>query len=276
MQVLPRGAGPVPPLTAGSNACHLQVVATSTAAARSCWRRLDNLGKRRGRRGAAVWGPCSRAARGAAGLSASGVTPVGSARRRRPRGHRERSPRRLGFRASGGLRRAQGQGLAPPTTVRCRRRPGCSPPSGWKAAPVLWSQAQVLVRGAVEAVVLNAGVRAKSCTGPAGFADTHQPVGCRDRGRHRGRARRRRPTPGSSRSIGSRTPISPVEATATRPAPVPSAVAHGLGGPVGVREAGRAGAGVGAAGVEHDGLDRAAGERPAATTARGRPSPGWR
>ena len=40
-----------------------------------------------------------------------------------------------------------------------------------KAAPVLWSQ-QVLTRGAVEAVVLNAG-GANACTGPAGFADTH-------------------------------------------------------------------------------------------------------
>ncbi len=41
-----------------------------------------------------------------------------------------------------------------------------------KAAPVLWSQA-VLVGGEVRAVVLNSG-GANACTGPAGFADTHQ------------------------------------------------------------------------------------------------------
>ncbi|MCW2528963.1 MAG: Amino-acid N-acetyltransferase [Pseudonocardiales bacterium] len=41
-----------------------------------------------------------------------------------------------------------------------------------KAAPVLWSQ-QVLVDQRVQAVVLNAG-GANACTGPAGFADTHQ------------------------------------------------------------------------------------------------------
>jgi glutamate N-acetyltransferase/amino-acid N-acetyltransferase len=41
-----------------------------------------------------------------------------------------------------------------------------------KAAPVLWSQ-QVLAAGQVRAVVLNSG-GANACTGPAGFADTHQ------------------------------------------------------------------------------------------------------
>jgi glutamate N-acetyltransferase / amino-acid N-acetyltransferase len=41
-----------------------------------------------------------------------------------------------------------------------------------KAAPVVWSQ-QVLAAGQVRAVVLNSG-GANACTGPAGFADTHQ------------------------------------------------------------------------------------------------------
>jgi glutamate N-acetyltransferase / amino-acid N-acetyltransferase len=41
-----------------------------------------------------------------------------------------------------------------------------------KAAPVLWSQ-QVVAGGQVRAVVLNSG-GANACTGPAGFADTHQ------------------------------------------------------------------------------------------------------
>lgn len=41
-----------------------------------------------------------------------------------------------------------------------------------KAAPVLWSE-QVLAGGHVRAVVLNSG-GANACTGPAGFADTHQ------------------------------------------------------------------------------------------------------
>jgi glutamate N-acetyltransferase / amino-acid N-acetyltransferase len=41
-----------------------------------------------------------------------------------------------------------------------------------KAAPVVWSQ-QVLSAGQVRAVVLNSG-GANACTGPAGFADTHQ------------------------------------------------------------------------------------------------------
>jgi glutamate N-acetyltransferase/amino-acid N-acetyltransferase len=40
-----------------------------------------------------------------------------------------------------------------------------------KAAPVVWSR-QVLVGGAVRAVVLNSG-GANACTGPAGFQDTH-------------------------------------------------------------------------------------------------------
>jgi glutamate N-acetyltransferase / amino-acid N-acetyltransferase len=41
-----------------------------------------------------------------------------------------------------------------------------------KAAPVLWSQ-QVVAGQTVRAVVLNSG-GANACTGPAGFADTHQ------------------------------------------------------------------------------------------------------
>jgi glutamate N-acetyltransferase / amino-acid N-acetyltransferase len=41
-----------------------------------------------------------------------------------------------------------------------------------KAAPVLWSE-QVLRAGRLRAVVLNSG-GANACTGPAGFADTHQ------------------------------------------------------------------------------------------------------
>jgi glutamate N-acetyltransferase/amino-acid N-acetyltransferase len=41
-----------------------------------------------------------------------------------------------------------------------------------KAAPVLWSQ-QVLLGGRLRGVVLNSG-GANACTGPAGFADTHQ------------------------------------------------------------------------------------------------------
>jgi glutamate N-acetyltransferase / amino-acid N-acetyltransferase len=41
-----------------------------------------------------------------------------------------------------------------------------------KAAPVLWTE-QVLTGGRLRAVVLNAG-GANACTGPTGFADTHQ------------------------------------------------------------------------------------------------------
>ncbi|HKN52642.1 MAG TPA: bifunctional glutamate N-acetyltransferase/amino-acid acetyltransferase ArgJ, partial [Amycolatopsis sp.] len=41
-----------------------------------------------------------------------------------------------------------------------------------KAAPVLWTE-QVLTSGRLRAVVLNSG-GANACTGPAGFADTHQ------------------------------------------------------------------------------------------------------
>ncbi len=42
----------------------------------------------------------------------------------------------------------------------------------FKAAPVLWSQ-QAVADGAVRAVILNSG-GANACTGPEGFADTHQ------------------------------------------------------------------------------------------------------
>ena len=59
-------------------------------------------------------------------------------------------------------------------------------------------------------------------------------------------------TPASSRSIGSRSPIRPVEQTATSPAPMPERGGDVLGGAVRVGEAGGPGAGVGAAGVEHD------------------------
>src|SRR5262249_17527936 len=41
-----------------------------------------------------------------------------------------------------------------------------------KAAPVLWTQ-QVIKDGRLSAVVLNSG-GANACTGPEGFADTHQ------------------------------------------------------------------------------------------------------
>ena len=64
-------------------------------------------------------------------------------------------------------------------------------------------------------------------------------------------------TPASSRSIGRRSPIRPVEQTATSPADSSSAIGDPLRGGVGVLEAGRAGAGVGAAGVEDDGVDPA-------------------
>ena len=40
------------------------------------------------------------------------------------------------------------------------------------AAPVLWSQ-QVVADGSARAVVVNSG-GANACTGPEGFADTHQ------------------------------------------------------------------------------------------------------
>ena len=67
-------------------------------------------------------------------------------------------------------------------------------------------------------------------------------------------------TPASSRSIGSRSPIRPVEQTATSPAPMPQAVGDALGGQVGVGEPGRPGAGVRAAGVQHDGAQPAVGD----------------
>ena len=67
-------------------------------------------------------------------------------------------------------------------------------------------------------------------------------------------------------SIGSRTPISPVEQTATSTAPMPSGRlqrTRPLGGAVGVGEAVRAGARVGAAGVQDHGLQRARRAAPA-------------
>ena len=71
--------------------------------------------------------------------------------------------------------------------------------------------------------------------------------------------------------IGSRSPISPVEQTATSPAETPSAVGDLLGGGVGVLEALRAGAGVGAAGVEDDGVDPAVAQHLLAPDAPARP-----
>ena len=65
-------------------------------------------------------------------------------------------------------------------------------------------------------------------------------------------------TPASSRSIGRRSPMSPVEQTATSIAPHPSTSADLLGGVVGVGEPVGPGAGVGAAGVEHDRAQRRA------------------
>ena len=64
-------------------------------------------------------------------------------------------------------------------------------------------------------------------------------------------------TPASSRSIGSRSPIRPVEQTATSPADSSSAIAtHSAVAWVSWKP-GRAGAGVGAAGVQDDGVDPA-------------------
>ncbi len=57
--------------------------------------------------------------------------------------------------------------------------------------------------------------------------------------------------PGSSAAIGSRSPMRPVEQTATSPAPSAECAGGMLGGAVRVGETGRTGAGVGAAGVEH-------------------------
>ena len=66
--------------------------------------------------------------------------------------------------------------------------------------------------------------------------------------------------PAAILSIGSRRPIRPVEQTATSMAPMPSASADELGGPMGVGEAVRAGAGVGAAGVQDHRLQPAVGQ----------------
>ena len=81
-------------------------------------------------------------------------------------------------------------------------------------------------------------------------------------------------TPGSSLSIGSRSPIRPVEQTAISPAESSRAAAQPLGGGVRVLEAERPGAGVGAAGVQHDGADPAAADDLAASTSPGPPGTG--
>ena len=67
-------------------------------------------------------------------------------------------------------------------------------------------------------------------------------------------------TPGSKRVIGSRSPINPVEHTTTSPAPMPRWAATVFSRGVGVREPVRSGAGIGAAGVEHDGPRAAVGQ----------------
>ena len=80
-----------------------------------------------------------------------------------------------GFRAAGvaaGIKTSGGLDLAlvvndGPTDVAA----GVFTANRVKAAPVLWSQ-QVLSAGRLRAVVLNSG-GANACTGPAGFADTH-------------------------------------------------------------------------------------------------------
>ena len=82
-------------------------------------------------------------------------------------------------------------------------------------------------------------------------------------------------TPAVSLSMGSRTPISPVLATATSIAPRPSSRRGVLGGGVGVLEALGPGAGVGAAGVEDDGARPLAGQHlPAPEHRRGREAVG--
>ena len=72
-----------------------------------------------------------------------------------------------GLKASGGLDVAVVVNDGPMTAAA-----GVVTSNRVKAAPVLWTE-QVLVAGQLRAVVLNAG-GANACTGPAGFADTHQ------------------------------------------------------------------------------------------------------
>ncbi|HEY1619181.1 MAG TPA: bifunctional ornithine acetyltransferase/N-acetylglutamate synthase [Streptosporangiaceae bacterium] len=81
-----------------------------------------------------------------------------------------------GFRATGvvaGIKESGGRDLA----LVINDGPSCAAAGVFtanrvKAAPVLWTQ-QVVAGGRVRAVVLNSG-GANACTGPAGFADTHQ------------------------------------------------------------------------------------------------------
>jgi glutamate N-acetyltransferase / amino-acid N-acetyltransferase len=81
-----------------------------------------------------------------------------------------------GFRAAGVAAGLKESG-APDVAVVINDGPSCAAAGVFtanrvKAAPVLWSE-QVLRGGQVKAVVLNSG-GANACTGPAGFADTHQ------------------------------------------------------------------------------------------------------
>ena len=80
-----------------------------------------------------------------------------------------------GFRASGVAAGLKSSG-APDVALVVNDGPlqsaaGVFTTNRFKAAPVLWSQ-QVLVGGALRAVVLNSG-GANACTGPEGFQDTH-------------------------------------------------------------------------------------------------------
>ena len=81
-----------------------------------------------------------------------------------------------------------------------------------------------------------------------------------------------RSTPARSVSMGSRSPMRPVEPTTTSPAEIPSACADLLGRGVRVLEAVGAGADVRAAGVEDDRAARRRPRRPAATRPRARPT----
>ena len=82
-------------------------------------------------------------------------------------------------------------------------------------------------------------------------------------------------TPASSRSMGSRSPMRPVEHTTTSPGETPSGRGDVLGRAVRVQEALGAGADVGAAGVEDDGVHDAVAAPPDATRRPGGRRPGW-
>ena len=83
-------------------------------------------------------------------------------------------------------------------------------------------------------------------------------------------------TPASTLSIGSRSPIKPVEHTATSIAPVSvphsdNAAATAFGGGVGVLEAARSGTGVGAAGIQDHRAQPPVGQHLLASTTPARP-----